>query len=273
MLAEMAVQYPYATVLHVLLAKSRQQHADARSSLATAALYSPNRHVLRLVMENTLPAIHSAAPPATPPAAEIILTPVPDNAVENSLSPVAPSAGVSVESDTDENVTSDAPQAKEDIFDELQRNLKRLREERIKHYEQPESQGESTEQMPSSEAATPAGAIGITETVQQVIADHEQQIPENPKIQEQRSLIDSFLENAPSLQRRQQLQANAPEEVTDLSQQTSTPLDLATETLALIMKKQGKTEKAIDIYEKLVLKYPQKSAYFANCIEQLKKDL
>lgn len=36
------------------------------------------------------------------------------------------------------------------------------------------------------------------------------------------------------------------------------------------MIKQGKIDKAIDIYEKLILKYPQKKAYFAEKIENLK---
>jgi ABC-type Zn uptake system ZnuABC Zn-binding protein ZnuA len=39
------------------------------------------------------------------------------------------------------------------------------------------------------------------------------------------------------------------------------------------MIKQGKHEKAIDIYKKLIWKFPQKKAYFATQIEELKKKL
>ncbi len=46
--------------------------------------------------------------------------------------------------------------------------------------------------------------------------------------------------------------------------------NLATETLAKVYAMQGKTEKAISVYEKLILKYPFKSTYFANLIEELK---
>ncbi|MGE5107570.1 MAG: hypothetical protein ACM3H8_08500, partial [Sphingobacteriales bacterium] len=46
--------------------------------------------------------------------------------------------------------------------------------------------------------------------------------------------------------------------------------DITTEAMAEVLLKQGKTEKAIDIYHKLSLLYPEKSAYFAAKIEQLK---
>ncbi|MBC8048496.1 MAG: hypothetical protein H7Y00_16980 [Fimbriimonadaceae bacterium] len=45
---------------------------------------------------------------------------------------------------------------------------------------------------------------------------------------------------------------------------------LITETLAIILAKQGKKQKAIEMLEKLRLKYPQKSAYFASKIEEFK---
>jgi hypothetical protein len=47
---------------------------------------------------------------------------------------------------------------------------------------------------------------------------------------------------------------------------------LVTETLAKIYALQGNTSKAIRAYEILSLKFPQKSAYFASLIENLKKE-
>jgi hypothetical protein len=47
-------------------------------------------------------------------------------------------------------------------------------------------------------------------------------------------------------------------------------VDLATETLAIIFKKQGKIDKAIEVYKKLMLKYPEKSNIFETQIENLK---
>lgn len=60
-------------------------------------------------------------------------------------------------------------------------------------------------------------------------------------------------------------------ETEDLSEKSGTySSDLVTENLAEIMLRQGKKEKAIEIYQQLILKMPEKKAYFAEKIEQLK---
>lgn len=57
----------------------------------------------------------------------------------------------------------------------------------------------------------------------------------------------------------------------DLTQQsTAFHDDLATETLAQILGQQGKLQRALAIYEKLILKFPEKRTYFATLIEALK---
>jgi hypothetical protein len=48
--------------------------------------------------------------------------------------------------------------------------------------------------------------------------------------------------------------------------------EILSETLARLVAAQGKKDKAMKIYQKLMLKYPQKSSYFAAQIEKLRKE-
>ena len=64
-----------------------------------------------------------------------------------------------------------------------------------------------------------------------------------------------------------------PENVFEMAVNSITKEDgLASEPLAEIYIKQGKPDKAIDIYRKLSLRNPQKSAYFALKIEGILKE-
>ena len=83
-------------------------------------------------------------------------------------------------------------------------------------------------------------------------------------------LIDKFLKEEPRIKVKKDL----PEKQEDLSApSTSENPQIATETLANVYLKQGKKEKALDIYEKLCLKFPQKSSYFAKKIIEIKNEL
>ncbi len=47
--------------------------------------------------------------------------------------------------------------------------------------------------------------------------------------------------------------------------------EVASETLAALLVRQGNLQKAIEMYQRLILKFPEKSAFFAAQIENLKK--
>ncbi len=86
---------------------------------------------------------------------------------------------------------------------------------------------------------------------------------------EQNNLIDKFIAENPQIQiDRNKLSDEQP----DLSAATTQEHRFAvSEQLALIYAQQGKIQKAMIVYRKLALKYPEKSAYFATQIEGLKK--
>ena len=89
----------------------------------------------------------------------------------------------------------------------------------------------------------------------------------------QNQIIEHFIKEQPSI-------GDVKKEIEDFDEGTTRDLslksttfgdDLVSENLAVILLKQGKKEKAIDIYKKLIWKLPQKKAYFAARIEEIKK--
>ncbi|WP_114783421.1 tetratricopeptide repeat protein [Botryobacter ruber] len=85
----------------------------------------------------------------------------------------------------------------------------------------------------------------------------------------QLDIIDQFLKLNPRLKTMANLKLK-PEPQEDLSlKSTRIRKGMASENLASIFLKQGKVKKAVKIYEQLILKYPEKKAYFAEQIEKL----
>jgi len=84
-------------------------------------------------------------------------------------------------------------------------------------------------------------------------------------------IIDKFIEENPAFKPNKIDQNGQHEDVSKGSITESE--DLATETLALIYTSQKLFPKAISVYEKLILKFPEKSTYFASRIKDLKKNI
>jgi hypothetical protein len=85
----------------------------------------------------------------------------------------------------------------------------------------------------------------------------------------QSDLIDKFIIANPKIEPRKD-KSDAPNE--DISKPFAEEKGgFVTETLARIYIKQGYYSRAIDIYEKLSLKFPEKSSYFASQIEKIKE--
>lgn len=92
------------------------------------------------------------------------------------------------------------------------------------------------------------------------------------KAKEQIDLIKAFSKKSIKLATIKEIEAN---QNTENLAEASTKLDesLMTESFAKLLIRQGKKDKAMEIYEKLSLKFPEKRTYFADLIENLKEKL
>ncbi len=148
--------------------------------------------------------------------------------------------------------TQDEPSAASDetaggaIREELEETLRKLQD--------------SKERLPDSTEPPTAATPDDPSETDEVTASTPQQI-----------IIDRFMRANPSISR--EVDESEVRTTADLSEASGEMQDgVVTENLAEIMLKQGKEERAVDLYEKLMLKYPEKKAYFAEKINQLKKN-
>ena len=104
----------------------------------------------------------------------------------------------------------------------------------------------------------------LLEMIQRRLAQIEAKKEEKNETTE--NLIDNFLKSNPKIIPNDECTFQV-----DLSESMNESPEIVSETLADIYAAQGHKNKAIEIYQKLVLQYPEKHIYFAAQIERLKR--
>lgn len=103
------------------------------------------------------------------------------------------------------------------------------------------------------------------------IADEASKGPINKQVSHRGTdIIDSFIKNEPQIKPPKAEQINTENKAKKSAEDHN---DLVSETLASIYIEQMLYHKAIDTYEKLSLKFPEKSRYFADLIQSLEKKI
>jgi len=103
------------------------------------------------------------------------------------------------------------------------------------------------------------------------IADEASKGPLNNQVAHRGTdIIDSFIKNEPQIRPPKAEQINTENKAKKSAEDHN---DLVSETLAAIYIEQMLYHKAIDTYEKLSLKFPEKSRYFADLIQSLEKKI
>lgn len=242
---QMVADYPYFAIGQALLAIA-YQNADSPkydTQLKRAAAIVPNRDKLRLFSviarhrwesEPEIPALPDEMPPT-------------DN-VFSSIEPI----------DTKEETNSGIIREKVFIIPEI--DLSGSHEELSAEMAILEEKRKSLDEL----KAIIANRLKELEAEKQ----RKETEPETPKKLSRKELIDKFILENPSITRPKAEFYNpisvAQNSITDQE-------NIVSETLAKIYEKQGYFEKAISIYKKLSVKYPEKSSTFAAQIERLKE--
>ncbi|MBK9291457.1 MAG: hypothetical protein IPM52_07505 [Bacteroidetes bacterium] len=243
-LSDLARQFPYSGLVQALLAINlhKEGHVRYESQIRLAAVLSPDRNLLRLHLRDiargktvALPDEYNQSPTFEVPVEETPPAPAPAAVEEEPVMETGkPAATTAFEPPAGNQVSPAAEETIED--DELLRRrsleeLKRLVAERLKQMQEPESTKKTSELS-------------------------------------KEEIIEKFIRENPSISRPK---AEFYNPLTAAQQSVVDQENIVSETLAKIYLRQGHIEKAIAMFEKLRLKYPEKSSYFAGLIEESKK--
>ena len=248
---QLVADYPYFAIGQTLLAIAYQNTDDERydSQLKHTAAIMPNRDKLRLF---TLIARHRWESEPEVPA-------LPDEFTPEEEAKPSDNVFSNIESiETKEEQNTGIIREKVFIIPEI--NLSGSHEELSAEMALLEEKRKSLDELKAI----------IANRLKEIEAEKQKKETEQvqPKKLSRKELIDKFILENPSISRPKA------EFYNPISVAQNSIIDqenIVSETLGKIYEKQGYIEKAISIYEKLCLKYPEKSRYFAAQIERLKK--
>lgn len=272
-LNELLERFPQVASLHIYRAKLEQLEngLDYQDYLKLAAVYAPNRQALynysiKPRLEKALEKQESeteddvVVETSNPTNEKPVQAALSDEEIkakkllEKEILTHAISSSILQESDAAELVSeSEINTSSEDIIVEEETNVK----------PEPTDHSMSVLQWLGSAQTSREEPSAPAKKKQDLIADFiklgDEKIQTTKEPQETRVTI-----------HRQQTEFFSPENIAKMSLAENE--DFVTETLAKIYAKQGNNKKAISAYEKLSLKFPEKSNYFARLIQELKEN-
>jgi hypothetical protein len=272
--------YPFSQVLHALSARVCKDHgfSGSQKELQLAAVYAADRSALKSIIESiNSPALAGAyRQSATIRTSE---TTDVDYATEviNDLERLSELRHnfellfVDASSVSYQNIPVDSPVTREEEQgteekSEKTENSKSKKERIIELAKSVENQALQNEE---TKIKSRKRKDSVEALIDHIVVSKEELSPESDKQKEQIELIDHFIKVQPTILGAKDKQ-NAPEDLTSIKTGDFND-SIISETLVEILLKQGKKEKAVEVLKKLIWKFPQKKAYFASQIEELKK--
>ncbi len=252
-LANLSVQFPYSQIIRLLQTRAAQDlhHADMAELLNQSAVYSTDRSVLKWVMNS--PRVERVE------ASVVIDSPKSEVQVAQEFQEVLSSPSQSSSLLESNELSGDA--LREDLYHELEKLQK------LKHdFEVSLEEFQKANHRESVAIGKPKQLKETDPLLAEIKLTKKKIRVENPKQKEQNEIIDQFIRTKPILPK-----IKPAEPAADLSEESSIFSDnIVSETLVDLLLKQGKKDKAIEVLKKLIWKFPQKKAYFAAQIEDLK---
>jgi len=243
-----AEQYPYCQTLWTLLAAGWTLHEPLKfqQNLPKVATIVPSRSRLKEVVSRSV----NKSPLVIPLFSMIETTPVaPPQKADKTLLP---------ETFVPDKDSTSSPSITEDYLQTLMNQLEEIENEITDFMDEAQNRPQ-----PKPQETTPAGGYDITKIYETY---PEKKTQSDTKKHETSLLIERFLEKQPTIPRTTGEFFN-PENV--IEQSIDNSQQPVSETLAILLTKQGQHEKAIEIYQKLILEIPEKSSYFAAQIQIL----
>ncbi len=240
-LREILDEYPYFQTAHLLYVRNLQRENNFRfaAQLKTCAVFATDRTVLYHLLN---PAPEKKRIPD--PSLEIDVVSIRDNTASIELSD-DPTATIKAHGEPFTRVKDTAGKEHADLLNfELSDTTYML-----------------------------GGIENETEKPQPDLAkDSSQEVTRKEKLNEpeqKANLIDRFIKDNPAFNVKQSESSGITEKINKMLDNNGESDEYITETLARIYVKQGLYQKAITAFQKLSLKYPEKSVYFARQIEEV----
>jgi len=287
--------YPYSQLLHALSARMSKDHGFSNHSkeLQLAAVYAADRSVLKDVMTldnllatrpTSIPVKKDVSVAASAPkvAEQAVVVAVPDDEgnladqVLNDLEKlhtlrhnfeqmfVDTATGPSI------IVKAEQPGNEEQSKEEAARDLK-SRKARIVELAKAMATAKESEAIEETQPKPKKKKDLSTENLIEELATTKKELePENEKQKEQLEIIEQFIKTQPSISSaKDKTVLTSPGDLSSIKTGEFND-NVVSETLVEILVKQGKKDKAVEVLKKLIWKFPQKKAYFAAQIEELK---